>query len=407
MIQTLLAILISLVLAFVLSQIFKVVGLPKVIGEICAGLILGISVIKINFSSDALNALNFLASLGIVLMFYYVGLETDFSVATKKIKKSAMISLFNTFLPLILGFVVMRYLVGFDTLSSFIIGASLSVSAQSVSIDILEELRILKSKLGNIIISTGAIDDIIELILITSILTLFYSNITNITTQHLLVNILLFILIILFSRLVFVPITWKFFDREKSSTARFMASIIIVLVFSLLSELLGIGLLIGAMAAGIIVRQTIIKDKSIPNWEEHDIAKSVHVVAFGFLIPLFFVSVGLRTDLSSILSNLYLIVLFLIIAFIGTIGGTVLAVILNNGTLKEGLLLGFGLSPKGDIELIIITLALQYGIINQSIFSSLVIMSLITTVISTILFKKLVLKYHLSKNVKKSKYYYL
>ena len=407
MIQTLLAILISLVLAFVLSQIFKVVGLPKVIGEICAGLILGISVIKINFSSDALNALNFLASLGIVLMFYYVGLETDFSVATKKIKKSAMISLFNTFLPLILGFVVMRYLVGFDTLSSFIIGASLSVSAQSVSIDILEELRILKSKLGNIIISTGAIDDIIELILITSILTLFYSNVTNITTQHLLVNILLFILIILFSRLVFVPITWKFFDREKSSTARFMASIIIVLVFSLLSELLGIGLLIGAMAAGIIVRQTIIKDKSIPNWEEHDIAKSVHVVAFGFLIPLFFVSVGLRTDLSSILSNLYLIVLFLIIAFIGTIGGTVLAVILNNGTLKEGLLLGFGLSPKGDIELIIITLALQYGIINQSIFSSLVIMSLITTVISTILFKKLVLKYHLSKNVKKSKYYYL
>ena len=161
------------------------------------------------------------------------------------------------------------------------------------------------------------------------------------------------------------------------------------------------------MAAGIIVRQTIIKDKSIPNWEEHDIAKSVHVVAFGFLIPLFFVSVGLRTDLSSILSNLYLIVLFLIIAFIGTIGGTVLAVILNNGTLKEGLLLGFGLSPKGDIELIIITLALQYGIINQPIFSSLVITSLITTVISTILFKKLVLKYHLSKNVKKSKYYYL
>lgn len=407
MIQTLLAILISLVLAFILSQIFKVFGLPKVIGEICAGLILGISVIKINFDADALNALNFLASLGIVLMFYYVGLETDFSVATKKIKKSAMISLFNTFLPLILGFVVMKYLVGFDTLSSFIIGASLSVSAQSVSIDILEELRILKSKLGNVIISTGAIDDIIELILITSILTLFYSNVTNITTQHLLVNILLFILIILFSRLVFVPITWKFFDREKSSTARFMASIIIVLVFSLLSELLGIGLLIGAMAAGIIVRQTIIKDKSIPNWEEHDIAKSVHVVAFGFLIPLFFVSVGLRTDLSSILSNLYLIVLFLIIAFIGTIGGTVLAVILNNGTLKEGLLLGFGLSPKGDIELIIITLALQYGIINQPIFSSLVIMSLITTVISTILFKKLVLKYHLSKNVKKSKYYYL
>ena len=407
MIQTLLAILISLVLAFILSQIFKVFGLPKVIGEICAGLILGISVIKINFDADALNALNFLASLGIVLMFYYVGLETDFSVATKKIKKSAMISLFNTFLPLILGFVVMKYLVGFDTLSSFIIGASLSVSAQSVSIDILEELRILKSKLGNVIISTGAIDDIIELILITSILTLFYSNVTNITTQHLLVNILLFILIILFSRLVFVPITWKFFDREKSSTARFMASIIIVLVFSLLSELLGIGLLIGAMAAGIIVRQTIIKDKSIPNWEEHDIAKSVHVVAFGFLIPLFFVSVGLRTDLSSILSNLYLIVLFLIIAFIGTIGGTVLAVILNNGTLKEGLLLGFGLSPKGDIELIIITLALQYGIINQPIFSSLVIMSLITTVISTIIFKKLVLKYHLSKNVKKSKYYYL
>jgi Kef-type K+ transport system membrane component KefB len=407
MIQTLLAILISLILAFILSQIFKVFGLPKVVGEICAGLILGIGAIKSYFDADALNALNFLANLGIVLMFYYVGLETDFGAATKKIKKSVMISLFNTFLPLSLGFLVMKFILGFDNLSSFIIGASLSVSAQSVSIDILEELRILKSKLGNVIISTGAIDDIIELILITSILTLFYSNITSITTQHLLINILLFVLIIIFSRLVFVPITWKFFDREKSSTSRFMASMIIVLVFSLLSEVLGIGLLIGAMAAGIIVRQTIIKDKSIPNWEEHDIAKSVHIVAFGFLIPLFFVSVGLRTDFSSIWSNLLLIVLLVIIAFIGTIGGTVLGVVLNNGTLKEGLLLGLGLSPKGDIELIIITLALQYGIITQPIFSSLVIMSLITTIISPIIFKKLVLKYHLSKNTKKSKYYYL
>ena len=85
----------------------------------------------------------------------------------------------------------------------------------------------------------------------------------------------------------------------------------------------------------------------------------------------------------------------MLIATVGTVGGTILAVKLNHGSFKEGLLVGWGLNPKGDVELAIITLALNFSIITQTIFTSLVMMILVTTIISPIVFKYLVSKYRI------------
>jgi len=196
----------------------------------------------------------------------------------------------------------------------------------------------------------------------------------------------------------FIPILLKFFDREKSSTNRFMGSLIILLMIASLSEFLGVGLLIGAMIAGMMIRQTVLKDVTIPHWEEHEIARSIHMVAFGFLIPLFFVWTGVAVDLQQVVSQAGFILIITVIATVGTVGGTVLAVLLNKGSFREGLLLGWGLNPKGDIELVIATLALHAGLITSVIFTSLVIMSLVTMIISPVVFKLLARKvYHSRK----------
>ncbi|MBU1111880.1 MAG: cation:proton antiporter [archaeon] len=393
MVSTLVVILISLAFAYLLSEISKKIGLPRVVGQIIAGIILGIGLIKSYlFTPDNLDILAFLANLGIILLFYYVGLETNFKVLTKNAKKSILISLFNTSLPLILGFIVMRFIFNFDIIASIIVGVALSVSAQSVSIDLLEELKMLKSKLGSTIISAGAVDDAIELILVSILLSFFHIVISNLTPLRLMLDITIFIAIIVAARLWFLPFALKFFDRENSSTARFMGSLIIVLIIASLAEYLGVGTLIGAMVAGIIIRQTIFKEESIPNWEEHDMARSIHIIAFGFLIPLFFVWIGVNTDLSVLIENIWFIILLVLIAVVGTVGGTALAIKLNKGTWKEGFILGWGLNPKGDIELVIVALALEAGIITGSIFTSLVAMALITTIISPIVFKMLVSK---------------
>ncbi len=392
MVSPFVMILVALLLAYIISEILKrFLGIPRVVGQVGAGLILSITLFKtILFNQENTNVLSFLANLGIILLFYYVGLETNFSVFKKNIAKSLSISFVNTTLPLVIGFVVMKYVFEFNTIVSLIIGVALSVSAQSISLGMLEELKLVKSKLGSTIISAGAVDDIIELILVSILLSVFQLTISDVSHLNLALGLFFFVILVVAARILFIPYTLKLFDKEKSSTARFTGSLLIVLLFASLSELFGIGSIIGAMIAGMIVRQTIFKDVHIPDWEEHDIARSIHILSFGFLIPLFFVWVGLNTDLSTISANAFFVVILIIIALLGTFGGTTLAIVLNGGSFREGMMIGWGLTPKGDVELGIATLALTAGIITPAIFTALVVMALFTTLISPMMFKYLV-----------------
>lgn len=393
MVSPFMMILVALLLAFAISEVLKrVLGIPRVVGQVGAGLILGITFFKsLLFNQENLDVLSFLATLGIILLFYYVGLETNLSVFKKNIKKALSISVVNTTLPFIIGFLVMKLVFEFNTIISLIIGVALSVSAQSISIGMLEELKLARSRLGETIISAGAVDDFIELVLVSILLSFFQLAITDAPHFNLALGLFLFLALVALARIWFIPFTLKLFDREKSSTARFTGALLIVLLIASLSELLGMGFIIGAMIAGMIVRQTIFKDLHIPDWEEHDIARSIHIVAFGFLIPLFFVWVGLNTDISTISANIFFVMILITIALLGTVGGTTIAVMLNKGTFREGLMIGWGLTPKGDVELGIATLALTAGIITPAIFTALVVMALFTTLISPLVFKYLVI----------------
>ncbi len=400
MVQSLIVILISLVAAYILAELFHKLKIPRVVGQICAGLLLGIGIIRdYLFTAENLNALSFLANLGIILLFYYVGLEIDFKRFVGNVKRSMLISILNTFIPFIAGFLVVYYGFNLAILPSIIIGLTLSVSSQAVCVDILEELKLLKTKIGALLLSTGTIDDLMELVLITGLLSLIQLGRNKMALTNLFLDMLIFATIIIMARLWFIPLILKLFSKEHSSTARFTASMIIVLLIASLSEILGFGLIIGALLAGMIVRQTILKDTKLPDWQEHDIARSVHIVAFGFLIPLFFVWIGVSVDLPLVFVESWLILILTFIALIGTIIGTVLALWFTGGSLREGLVIGWGLSPKGDIELVISALALNAGIISKSIFTALIIMSMITTVISPIIFTWLSKKY-LIKNRK-------
>ncbi|MBW3014164.1 cation:proton antiporter [Candidatus Woesearchaeota archaeon] len=392
MVSALVMVLIALALAYLLSEFFRWFGMPRVVGQICAGLFLGFGTLRlILFHDENLKVLHFLSNLGIILLFYYIGLEMNVKSISKYAKKTLVISLFKALFPFLLGYLIMRYAFNFSNLASIIIGVSLSAGAQSVTIDLLDELKMLKSRIGSMIISIGVITDIIELLIVGVLLAMFEAATNKLAFPKFLLFIAVFFFFIIAARIWFIPYTLRLFDREKSSTSRFMGAMIIVLLVVALSEFLGIGALVGALVAGIIIRQTIFKEVSIPDWEEHDIARSIHIIAFGFLIPLFFVWIGLNTDLSLIISNYIYTILFIAIAIIGVIGGTWIAVLLSKGTSKEGVILGWGLSPKGDIGFVVGALALEANLINPQIFSSLIIMAMIITIVSPIVFKKLMI----------------
>lgn len=393
MVKALVIVFVSLALAYFLGEISKKIGLPRVVGQLSAGFILGIPLIKSNLFLGNLEFFSFLVNLGIILLFYYIGLETNIKAFTRNIKQPIIISLFNTLFPALLGFFIVKFFFGFSTLVSLVIGISLGISALTVSLDMLEELKLLKSRLGHLMISVGAVDDLVELFLIGIFFSIFHVFGDKSSITKLLSDMGIFILIVAVFRIWLIPFSLKFFDREKSSTARFTGALLLVLLIASLAEFFGVGLLIGGLVAGMLVRQTIFRDKTIPNWEEHDISHSIHILSFGFLIPLFFVSVGLNVDFVSFLQEFWFIFLLTLIAIVGTIGGTIIAVLITGGSFWEGLTLGWGINPKGDVNLAIAALALGSGIITKNIYTSLVMMAIFTTLISSPFFKFLATRY--------------
>ncbi len=391
MVSALLTIIIALTLSYILGEISKKIGLPRIVGSLVTGILLTIGYVKqVVLIPENQDFLSLLADLGVILLFYYIGLEAKFEAFGKNVKRSVMISLFNSLIPFAMGFFVCHYLFGFDLVTTLVVSVALSVSSQAVAIDILDELNFLKSKIANMILFTVAVDDIIEMVLITGMLSFLHIAITKMTLSRLCIEVLIFVGIMLLIRFWILPWVLKFFEKEKSSTGRFTISLIVVLIIASLAEYFSVGYLIGALIAGIITKQTIYKDPKIANWKEHDVARSIHIIAFGFLIPLFFVWVGSNIDLSMVGEHVGFILIFTLIATVGTVLGTALAVYLTSGTFHEGLILGWGLNAKGDLELVIASLSLKASLIEPYIFSGIVMMSLLTTIISPIVFAHMI-----------------
>src|SRR3989338_2061312 len=199
MANALLATLIALVLAYLLSALFKHFSLPRVIGQIMAGIILGIPIAKsMLFTDEISSAFSFITNIGIILLFFFVGLEISPAQFKKNFKETSLIAVFNTLLPLIAGFFISKYLFGFNNITSLIIGISLSVSSQAISLDILEEIKLLKSRIGNLIITSGAVDDVFESLLISFLLVAFQTTaLGQASFQKLMIDIIGFVLIVI------------------------------------------------------------------------------------------------------------------------------------------------------------------------------------------------------------------
>lgn len=383
----------SLSLAFALSALFRELRLPRVVAQILAGALLGLPAAKaLLFDAEALGSFKLLADIGLILLFFFVGLETNISAFRKNAKESVLISVFNTALPFVAGYGVAHYAFGLETLASLVIGLALAVSSQSISFDFLEELKLLRSKIGQLIVSAGTVDDVFELVLVSGIITLITATASNAAAVSVFLNLAIFIAFLFAARYSFIPIILSFVKKD-SRHMLFMSSVIIVLLISSVAELLRIGAPIGALFAGILLRQTLLVSERMV-WEEHQIAHALHIVSFGFFVPIFLIWIGLTASLSSLLPNIPITVALILIAVIGTVVGSIIGVKLSKGSFREGYLVGWGVTAKGDTELVIATLALSAGIIPLGIFTALVAMSAFTTLISPVMFKALVKRHY-------------
>jgi len=408
MVDPLIIFTIALAASFLISELFYRLRYPRVLGQILAGMILGLPLIKqLIFPEGDLSAFELLSELGIVFLLLLTGLEMNYQKLKKVSKDATIIAFFAAIVPFALGFVSVEILGQFGIIPltqvnpatgeilvynlhimALVVGACLSLTSEGTNAELLMELKVLNTKVGSVLMGAGIMDDVFEIGFLALILTLIPGAETT--------QILFFPLeLILFTAIIYLlfktlPRIMRFIQRENSDVSLFTTTILIGLFVAILSLEFGLGPIIGAFVAGVII-QLSVKDKQ----EERGIVDNLKVLTLGLIVPFFFIYIGLNFDYTALLTIPLLIVIITIVATIGKILGSMLAHFFSDLSFRQTYIIGCGMNSRGAIELVIAGVAKMNNLISSELFSAIVVM----TVITTLLFP-LVLRHEIRKNPK-------
>ena len=367
-----------LIVTFIMGYLFKRIGLPAVVGQILAGVLLGIPFLK-GFLFDTESSLiivDFLAYLGIVFLLFLAGLEIDIEKIRETSRESVLISLSSALVPFSLGFAfLMLVFPSYGWLAALVFGGAMMVTSEATKVKVLMDLNSLNTHLGAIMLAAGALDDVFEVLFLALVAVIGRGG-GLLELAAIPVEIVIFAII----AFVFFKVASKVFrylDRSRGNQAEIFSLVVIfIMVLSALSESLGIGYLIGAIAGGFILQ---IAMRSIHEKHRKDMIKVTELIALGFIVPFFFANVGVNFEFETLFSSLFLLVATVIIAFSGKIVGCLLIKPVSRLTLKQLYYTGWAMNSRGAAELVIALAARQFGLIPLDVFSALVAMSLITT----------------------------
>ncbi|MGQ9460917.1 MAG: cation:proton antiporter [Candidatus Bathyarchaeaceae archaeon] len=374
--QVLFVVPVILILAFALGELFRKAGWPPVVGQILAGMLLGVSAIKGALFSDASTfvIVDFLSVLGIVFLLFLAGLEIDIEKIKETSKDSILISFSAALLPFFLGFAFLT-LLGYDLLTCLVFGGALMVTSEGTKVKVLMDLNSLDTRLGAIMLAAGAIDDIFEVLFLSLVVVMAegqsFARLVRIPLELLAFVVVAFIFFKAISKVL------RYLDKNSGDeTELFSMIVIFILVLAALSEALEIGYLIGAIVGGFLLQ---ISMRGIHKRNREDMVKVTKLITLAFVVPFFFANVGLNFELGNLSSNLFLLTITIAIAFIGKIVGTLIMKPFSTLSLKQLYYVGWAMNSRGAAELVIALMAKQFGLIPPEIFSALVVMTIITT----------------------------
>lgn len=385
----LLAQIITIVLvARVFGWICKKIGQPSVIGEIIAGIALGPSFVGAYlpefsaalFPEYSLGNLSFLSQIGLILFMFVIGMELDLKVLKNKAHDAVLISHASIIIPFALGMTLAYYIFtsfapsGVEFLSfGLFLGISMSITAFPVLARIVQERGLQKTRLGTIVITCAAADDITAWCLLAAVIAIvqagsFVSSLYIIALAIIYVIVMMTLVKPFLSRIAKYQNTNKLFS--KGTVAIFLLTLIIS---SYCTEVIGIHALFGAFMTGAVMPDNMkIRDIFIEKVED------IAVILF---LPLFFVYTGLRTEIG-LLNEPYLWKVTGIIILVATVGkfvGSAITAKFVGISWKDSLTIGALMNTRGLMELIVLNIGFDLGVLTGEVFAMMVIMALATT----------------------------
>lgn len=359
------------------------INMPQVVGALLAGIILGPSVLGIVHETDFISKMS---QLGVIVLMFQAGLQTDFNELKKCGKASLVIAVIGVFLPLLGGFIVAGFFnkTGniFDfsnkyVLQNIFIGVVLTATSVSITVETLQELGRLKSKSGTAILGAAIIDDILGIIILTIITSLTDSSINMSIVLLKIVAFFIFAIIIgLSSRKLFALLGGKY--GAKRRVALFAFSFCLVMAF-IAEKFFGVADITGAYIAGMVISNTLCSEY---------IQTKVHNVAFLLLSPIFFANIGINMILDSNISSMILFTVILtVIAILTKIVGCGFGAKVCGYTKMESMQIGIGMISRGEVALIVANKGVALKLLDKIFFAPVIVVVIITTLITPILLK--------------------
>jgi K+:H+ antiporter len=381
--QILLQLIIILIVVQLFGYLCKCIGQQQVIGEILAGLALGPSLLgsllpRVNgfiFPASALPTLQTLGDIGLMLYMFSLGARLDINLLLQQHKKIVLTSISSILFPFILGatlaFLLFPSLGGSKaTLITFtlLVGTAMAITAFPVLARLLTEKNMLSTKIGMLALTCAAVDDVIAWCLLALVIAVIHAQ--SLLSVAITIGLTLFFII---SMLKVVRPLLSYVDRRigsKQSVA--VLSIVLLLLSAYFTNAIGIHLVFGAFLMGIILPRKMLFVKLV---------RSIDQVNMVLFLPLFFVYSGLRTQIGLIHSPWmwFICLLILVIACVSKIFSGMFTVRLTGEPWHHSLRFGVLMNTRGLVELIVLNIGLDLGVLSPTLFAMLVIMAVVTT----------------------------
>ena len=361
-----------LITTVLLGQLFSRLNMPAVIGQLLSGIILGPAILGW-VHPDSIVAL--FSEFGVILLMFLAGLESDLDLLKKYFKLSFTVAAVGVILPVVFtGLASMAF--GMKFLEALFIGIVFAATSVSISVVVLQEANKLHTRAGSAILGAAVVDDILAVVVLSLFTTFSHEGGKSGVTDNFLINLLIeasyFIVVWLIYKWV-APHFMKAAEKIDVNYSVVIASLVLALAMAWAADFVGLSAVAGAFFGGLAIRQT-------PQYKE--VNSSVSSIGYAIFIPVFFADIGLSMTFESFIQDIWFIIVMTILALVSKFWAGKYSSEVFGFTKNEGNIVGAGMISRGEVALIVAQIGINHHLFPEDIYSSLILVIIVTTVLS-------------------------